>query len=81
MRIAWIIVGLCFATLAVAQMARPPDAPPAIYGPGFEIPDFQAMKEQAPRLPEDLPADARAAYEAAVNDEACPDATDVLIEA
>ena len=30
MRIAWIIVGLCAATLAVAQMARPPDAPPVL---------------------------------------------------
>ncbi|TDI56262.1 MAG: hypothetical protein E2O93_06320 [Alphaproteobacteria bacterium] len=81
MRIVWIIVGLCAATLAVAQMARPPDAPPAIYGSGLKYPDFEAIKEQAPRLPEDLPADARAAYEAAASDEACPDATDVLIEA
>ena len=30
MRIAWIIVGLCAATPAVAQMARPPDAPPVL---------------------------------------------------
>ena len=30
MRIAWIIVGFCLATLAVAQMARPPDAPPVL---------------------------------------------------
>ena len=79
-RIAWIIVGLCAATLAMAQMARPPDAPPAIHGPGFEFPDYGAMKEQSPRLPAELPADARAAYEAAVNDDACPDATDALIE-
>jgi len=29
-RIAWIMVGLCAATLAVAQVARPPDAPPVL---------------------------------------------------
>lgn len=80
-RIAWILVGLCAATLTMAQVARPPDAPPAIHGPGFEFPDYEAMKEQPPRPPADLPADARAAYEAAITDEACPDATDALIEA
>ncbi|MDH3195424.1 MAG: hypothetical protein OEL78_03825 [Hyphomicrobiales bacterium] len=79
-RIAWIMVGLCAATLASAQMARPPDTPPKLAGPGFEVPDYQAMKGQPPRPPAELPTDTRAAYEAAVTDEACPDATDALIE-
>jgi hypothetical protein len=79
-RIAWIMVGLCAATLAVAQVARPPDAPPTLAGPGFDFPDYQAMKDEPPRPPGALPAEARAAYEAAVNDAACPDVTDALIE-
>jgi len=79
--IAWIIVGLCAATLAVAQVARPPDAPPVFGGLDFEFPDYEAMKEQPPRPQEDLPTDVRAAYDAAVSGEACPDATDALIEA
>jgi hypothetical protein len=80
-RIAWIIVALSAATLAAAQMARPPDAPPTLAGPGFESPDYEAMKDEPPRPPTELPPDARAAYEAAVSDEACPDATDALVEA
>ena len=80
MRIAWIIVGLCAATLAVAQKARPPDAPPALAGPGFEFPDYEAMKNEPPWPPTELPRDTRAAYDAAVSDGGCPGATDALIE-
>jgi hypothetical protein len=80
-RTAWIIVGLCAATLAPAQVAMPPDAPPAPVPPDLSRPDFEAMKNQPPRPPEDLPAAARAAYEAAVGNDACPDATGRLIEA
>ena len=29
-RIAWILVGICAAALAMAQVARPPDAPPVL---------------------------------------------------
>ena len=79
-RTAWIIVGLCAATLAPAQVPMPPDAPSAPVPPDLSRPDFEAMKNQPPRLPEALPAAARAAYEAAATDKACPDATDALIE-
>lgn len=83
-RIVWIVVGLCAATLAVAQVARPPDAPPAPapapISPRVERPDFEAMKAQPPRSPDGLPPVALAAYKSAVKDEACPDATDALIE-
>ncbi len=80
MRIALIVVGLFAATLAVAQVARPPDAPPTLAGPGFEFPDYEAMKDEPPRPPTELPPDARAAYEAAGSGGACPDATEALIE-
>lgn len=81
MRIAWIIVGFCAATLAAAQVVRPPpDAPPISAGSAFEFPDYEAMKNEPPRPPDKLPADAHTAYEAAANDAACPDVTDALIE-
>ena len=79
-RIAWILVGLCAATLTMAQVARPPDAPPAPISPPVKRHDFEAMKAQPPRSPDGLPPVALAAYKSAVKDEACPDATDALID-